>query len=213
MRAIGYTRVSTQEQASDGAGLAAQRATIDDTCDARRWPIPYIVEDVCSGGTPWQDRPALSLAIAELERHAYDVLVVAKLDRLSRSTLDFATLLERSRNKKWPMIILDFGLDLTTPVGEMVANILAAVSQFERRRIGERTREGLAQKKAQGVKLGRVSTVDPVTTDRIIQWRREGITYQAIANALNTERVPTGQGADKWSESAVRYVYKAGRSE
>lgn len=209
MRAIGYTRVSTQEQASDGAGLDAQAHAIATATTARGWAPVFMTSDVCSGGTPWQDRPALAGAIRAIERNEYDVLVVAKLDRLSRSTLDFATLLERSKRKKWPIILLDFGLDMTTPVGEMVANILAAVAQFERRRIGERTREGLAQKKAQGVKLGRRSTLDPGTLDTIIHWRRTGSTYQAIADELNAAGTPTGQGAEKWGESAVRAVFNA----
>lgn len=213
MRAIGYARVSTQEQASDGAGLSAQAHAIEAYCFNKEWPAPVMTRDVCSGGTPWKDRNGLRAAIAAIERGEADVLVVAKLDRLSRSTLDFATLLERSRRKKWPIVLLDFGLDMTTPVGEMVANILAAVAQFERRRIGERTKEGLARKKAEGVVLGRRSTVHPQIARRILHDHQAGASFGRIARDFNLDHIPTPQGGTTWRASSVRAVYQAARRE
>lgn len=82
-------------------------------------------------------------------------LVVAKLDRLSRSLLDFAALMERAEAEGWAVITLDLGVDTSTPAGEMLVSVLASFAQYERRLIGQRTREGLAQKRAQGVQLGR----------------------------------------------------------
>lgn len=213
MRAIGYTRVSTTEQAQDGAGLAAQEYAIRSECERRGWELLDIYTDTCSGGTPWEQRQLLRTAITEIEAGFAEVLVVAKLDRLSRSTLDFATLLERSRSKKWPIVLLDFGLDLTTPVGEMVANILAAVAQFERRRIGERTKEGLARKKADGVKLGRRSTVEPVVRAVIVEKRELGWPFDTIAALLNRNLVPTPQGGYRWRDTSVRAVYRAAKRD
>jgi len=77
---------------------------------------------------------------------------VAKLDRVSRSLKDLAGLLERSEREHWAFIALDLGVDTTTPAGELMANIMGAVSRWESRVIGQRTREGLARDR--GVRLG-----------------------------------------------------------
>jgi DNA invertase Pin-like site-specific DNA recombinase len=81
--------------------------------------------------------------------------VVAKLDRLSRSLLDFANLMAAARTEGWALVALDLGVDMTTPAGEMIANVLASLAQFERRLIGQRKREGLAAKRSAGVRLAR----------------------------------------------------------
>jgi DNA invertase Pin-like site-specific DNA recombinase len=82
-------------------------------------------------------------------------LVVAKLDRLSRSLVDFGSIMERARKKGWSLAALDLGVDATTPAGEMIANAMATIAQFERHLIGERTKAALAVRKAQGAKLER----------------------------------------------------------
>ena len=97
-------------------------------------------------------RPGLARALADIERGAASVLVVAKLDRLSRSLLDFAALMERSRKQGWAVVALDLGVDTTTPSGEMMANVLAVFAQFERRLIGQRTREALAVKRGRATR-------------------------------------------------------------
>ena len=81
--------------------------------------------------------------------------MVAKLDRLSRSIIDFATLLEEARRLGFNVAALDLGLDLSTPQGGTGSDVIASVAQWERRIIGERTREALAVKRADGVRIGR----------------------------------------------------------
>jgi len=88
-------------------------------------------------------RPGLASALEQLDADQADTLVVSKLDRLSRSLLDFAALVERSRRNGWTLVALDLAVDTTTPSGEMLANVLAAFAQFERRLIGQRTKEGV----------------------------------------------------------------------
>lgn len=87
-------------------------------------------------------------ALEAVEGGQADALCVAKLDRLSRSLLDFAGLMERSRKRGWSLVALDLGVDTSTPSGEMMASVLATFAQFERRLIGERTRAALAEKRA-----------------------------------------------------------------
>lgn len=209
MRAVAYARVSTKEQEDSGASLSAQHDAIQREIDRREWERVLLYSDTCSGSTPWEDRRGLSMAIEYIELGHADVLVCAKLDRLSRSMLDLASLLERARKKRWQIVLLDFGLDTSTPVGEMVAHILGAVATFERRRIGERTKEALAAKKAQGVRLGRPSTVAPTVIASILHLRSTGWTWQQIADELNALNVPTPQGGKRWRDTSVRAVYKA----
>jgi DNA invertase Pin-like site-specific DNA recombinase len=81
--------------------------------------------------------------------------VVAKLGRLSRSTLDFAALMATAQKQSWALVALDCAVDTSTPAGEAMAHLLATFGQFDRRLIGQRTKEALAAKKASGVRLGR----------------------------------------------------------
>src|SRR5262245_24400317 len=150
---VGYLRVSTEEQGSAGAGLEAQRQAVEAECARRGWVLVRVEEDVLSGKS--MRRPGLQAALDLCRSGEVSGIVVAKLDRLSRSIVDFGHLLEEARRKSFNVVALDLGLDLSTPQGELVANVIASVAQWERRIIGQRTKEALAVKKAQGKHLGR----------------------------------------------------------
>ena len=201
---IGYVRVSTTEQADSGAGLDAQRAAIVAECARKGWTLAAIHEDAGYSAKNL-DRPALAVALDTLERGTARALVVAKVDRLSRSVLDFATLLARADREGWALVALDLGLDMSTPTGSLMASIVAAVSEYERRLIGQRTRDALAAKRAAGVKLGRPRQLATDVAERIRTRRAEGATLQAIADQLNAAatRTPTGRA---WSPALVRKV-------
>lgn len=143
-------------------------------------------------------------AIEEVESDRADALVVAKLDRLSRSLQDFAALMERGRKSEWALVALDIGIDTTTPQGEMVANVMATFAQFERRLIGERTREALAAKRSQGIRLGRPPVLPQSVRERVRLAREQGKTFNHIANDLNEEGVPTAHGGRRWWPATVR---------
>ena len=132
------------------------------------------------------------------------MVVVAKLDRLSRSIVDFGHLLEEARRKRFNVVALDLGLDLSTPQGELVGNVIASVAQWERRIIGQRTKEALAVKKAQGVRVGRPARLSQEVVERMQAARAEGLTYAAIAERLNEQGVPTAQGGRRWYPATVR---------
>jgi DNA invertase Pin-like site-specific DNA recombinase len=155
------------------------------------------------------NRPALASALAHVEGKTADVLVVAKLDRLSRSVADFAALLDKAQRGGWGLVVLDLGVDTTTPAGELVANVMAAVAQWERRAIGVRTREGLAAKRAAGVRLGRPQVLPSTVVTRIVSERNAGQTLQAIANGLMTDAVPTARGGASWRPSSVAAVLRS----
>ena len=118
-------------------------------------------------------------------------LVAAKLDRLSRSMIDFTGLMATAQKQGWALVALDCAVDTTTPAGEVMANILATFSQYERRLISQRTREALAVKRAQGVRLGRPATMDTKIIRRIRREREKGKSFAAIAHGLNEDHVAT----------------------
>ena len=203
-RVVGYVRVSTAEQADSGAGMAAQRTAIEDATRRRGWVLVAILEDAGVSGKSTKKRPALEAATALIEAGGADALVVAKLDRLSRSMLDFLTLMDRARKNNWAIVLLDVDFDMTTPTGELMANMLAAFAQFERKIIGQRTRDGLAQKRAQGVQLGRPRKTPDAVLRRVMREREAGASFGAIARGLNDDAIPTAQGGSRWYPSTVR---------
>jgi len=203
---VGYTRVSTDEQASSGLGLKAQRTLIEAECERRGWELVQVFEDAGASGKALSGRPALAEALEAVRGGSAGALVVAKLDRLSRSLLDFASLMEDARREGWALVILDLGVDTTTPSGEMIANVMATFAQFERRLIGQRTKDALAVKKREGVKLGRPVAVDNAVAKRIVRERRRGRSLREIAEGLNEDKVGTAHGGDRWYASTVKAV-------
>jgi DNA invertase Pin-like site-specific DNA recombinase len=209
-RVIGYVRVSTEEQADSGAGLRAQRAAILAEAERRGWVLVDVIEDAGYSGKDLR-RPGINAALDALKHHRADSLVVAKLDRLSRSMLDFAALMDKATKEHWGLVALDLGVDTSTPAGEAMANVLATFAQFERRLISQRTRDALQIKKSEGAQLGRKSTLPTSTIEMVDSLRSEGLSYRAIAERLNADQIPTGQGAAQWHASSVRAVLAAHR--
>jgi DNA invertase Pin-like site-specific DNA recombinase len=203
LRAIGYIRVSTEDQASSGAGLDAQRAAITFEASRRLWTLLEIAEDAGSSGKSLKGRPGLAAALKRLEAGEADALLVSKLDRLTRSLLDFSGLMERARKQGWAIVAMDIGVDMTTPAGELVANVMASVAEWERKAIGARTREALAAKRAAGVRLGRRPTMPDDVRLRITRERLQGKSLAKIADALNADGIATAQGGARWHGSTV----------
>lgn len=205
MKAIGYLRVSTDEQGDSGLGLDAQRAAIEAEATRRGWAPVCIAADVASGKS-MSGRHELAAALDALDKGRADVLIVAKLDRLARSLIDFASIMERARRRGWAIVCLDLGTDTSSATGELTAHVLAAFAQHERRLISERTRDALRVKKARGARLGRPVVLADDVRARIAAERAEGRSLRAIAEGLNADAVPTAQGGARWYGSTVRSV-------
>jgi DNA invertase Pin-like site-specific DNA recombinase len=114
--------------------------------------------------------------------------------------------MDRAKRKGWSLVALDFGLDTTTPAGEMVGHVLLSIAQYERRLIGQRTRDALAAKREQGVRLGRPQVLPDDVVRRIVAARDAGLSFRAIAAELEADGVPTARGGAAWHASAVRAV-------
>lgn len=206
---VAYVRVSTEEQADSRLGLEAQRAAIALECERRGWEIVQTFEDAGASGKSMAGRPALAEALLAVQSGRAGALVVAKLDRLSRSLLDFAALMERARREGWALVALDLGVDTSSPSGELMAHVMATFAQFERRLIGQRTKDALAVRRSQGVRLGRPRLLSQAVVDRIAAERAGGASLRTIAARLNGEGVPTAQGGAQWHASTVRAVLES----
>jgi DNA invertase Pin-like site-specific DNA recombinase len=206
--ALGYIRVSTDEQSASGAGLTAQRAAIEAEAARRGWQLLDVVEDAGFSGRNLR-RPGIRAALDALRSGGAAALIVAKVDRLSRSMVDFTALMDRSAREGWALVALDLGVDTSTPSGEAMVNVMATFSQFERRLIGQRTKEALAIKRAQGVRLGRPPVLPDVVVQRMCRERAAGATLQAIADGLDQDGIPTAQGGRCWHAATVRDVIRA----
>lgn len=206
IRAIGYCRVSTEEQGDSKAGLESQEAAIRAEMEHRGWDLIDVRSDVASGKS-MRRRDELGRTLRDLRDGKADALVVAKLDRLSRSVLDFAGVMETASGEGWSLVVLDLAVDTTTTNGKLIAHIMIALAQWERELIGDRTRAALVAVKARGTKLGRPRGVDGETLRLIRVLRNGGQSFGSIAQALDAEKVPTAQGG-KWHASTVKKLYE-----
>ena len=206
-RVLAYVRVSTSEQGDSGLGLEAQREAIGAECGRRGWELVEIHQDVASGKS-LNGRAELARALADLAAGRADALLVTKLDRLSRSLLDFAGMVDRAKREGWALVVVGGDFDMSTPNGRLMANMLATFAEYEREIISQRTKDALAVAKAKGRKLGRKSKVSPEVQLRIVAMRAAGMTFEAIAAALTAEGVATPTAADHWAWQSVSQIVR-----
>jgi len=148
MTAAIYARVSTCDQEPEN-----QLAELRRYASARQWTSQEYVDRGVSGAK--DRRPALDELLRAARRRQFDVLVCWRLDRLGRNLKHLITLLDDLQALGIAFVSMGEGIDCTTPAGKLQLHILAALAEFERGRIQERVKAGLARAKAQGVKLGR----------------------------------------------------------
>jgi DNA invertase Pin-like site-specific DNA recombinase len=148
MMAAIYARVSTVDQEPENQLQELRRYV-----QARGWTA---VEHVDRGVSGAKDRrPALDQLLADARRRRFDVVVCWRLDRLGRNLRHLITLLDELQALGVAFVSLAEGIDATTPAGKLQMHILGAIAEFERGRIVERVKAGLARAKAQGTRLGR----------------------------------------------------------
>jgi len=204
--ALGYVRVSTLDQAEEGASLDAQEGMLHAEAERRGWDIEIVREEGKSAKSI-TGRPLLLDALNRLDRAQADVLLSVRLDRVSRSLTDFAATYDRAARRGWSIVLPASGIDTTAAAGpgaKFSAQIQAAASELERGLISVRTREGMAQRKAEGAVFGRAVAAEFLPTyGRVLAMHREGVSMNKIAAILNAEGVPTAKNG-KWYASTVR---------
>jgi DNA invertase Pin-like site-specific DNA recombinase len=204
---IAYRRVSTDEQGDSGLGLEAQAAAIAAELERRGWKLAADYSDVASGKTT-DGRPGLAQAVAHARR-SKGVLVAAKLDRVSRSVLDFTRMLHDADHAGWKVLMVDTPeMDTTTADGEFQAHLWIALAQRERRLIGERTSQALQALKARGTRLGPPRLTPQRVVDRVVSERDAGRSWPSIAKGLEQDGVPTVRGGS-WRVSTVQRIYRS----
>jgi len=161
MRCAIYARVSTDDQEPENQLQELRRYA-----DARGWTTVEYIDRGVSGAK--DRRPSLDKLVADARRRRFDVLIVWRLDRLGRNLKHLVMLLEDIQEMGVAFVSLGEGIDCTTAAGRLQLHVLAALAEFERARIAERVRAGLARVRASGKRLGRpaarLSLADVVRT-------------------------------------------------
>jgi len=193
IKAVGYVRVSTEEQAREGLSLDAQEEKIKAYCTAKGWRLVRIYRDEGFSGKDL-NRPGLQAMLRDLKSDGIRAVVVAKLDRLTRSVRDLGYLIDDLFDGV-ALASVEESLDTTTAGGRFVLHILGAVAQWERETISERTRNTLRFKRQRGEWVGRVPYGFKIGPDgrlvedpeqirniqRMKRLRRRGYSYREIA--------------------------------
>lgn len=208
--ALIYVRVSTEEQAASGLGVEAQTAAATAECVRRGWTFEVLADLGASGK---HVNTNLRRALDMLHRRQADALVVAKLDRLARSVRHASAIIDDAIRGGWALVVLDNALDLTTPGGRAMANMLATFAELERDLISSRTKDALAARRARGEHVGRRTAIPAGVLRRIVISRDSGASFGRIARELMTEGVLSPTGLPDWHESTVRRAYKSATSE
>lgn len=208
LRAITYGRVSTGRQATAGGSLDHQEENLAGVVQRRGWLHLDHVTDAGLSGRKISNRRGLLGALDRLDRGEADVLVASRVDRVARSTADFARLLDRAERKGWKVVVLDVDLDSTTAAGRLVVEVVSAAASFESRRIGERVKDVHARRRAQGKRAGQEPILPDEVRSRISADRALGKSLGGIAESLNADGVPTARGR-QWHSSTVAHVLRS----
>jgi DNA invertase Pin-like site-specific DNA recombinase len=155
VKAIGYVRVSTEKQADFGVSLEAQAEKVRAMAVVHGAELLEIIVDAGESAKSL-NRPGMERVMSLVDRGAVDAVIIAKLDRLTRSVRDLAELLERFNRRGVSLVSVAEALDTGSAAGRLVLNIMTAVSQWEREAIGERTRDAMRHKRANGKRVGTI---------------------------------------------------------
>lgn len=232
MRAVGYIRVSTADQADNGVSLDAQRQKIEAYAVFQGFELVEIVVDAgVSAGKPLAEREG-GLRLLELVRPEGEctAIVAAKLDRLFRDAADCLSMTRRWDDSEVGLHLLDMGIDTRSAMGRAFLTMAAGFAELERNLIGERTRAGLEQVVREGGRIGRAPygwmhgergpdgrrVMVEVPEERetialIVRWHeRESKNFTEIATLLDERGVATKREGT-WRNNAVRKIYIASK--
>ena len=221
-KAVGYVRVSTDEQKTNGYGLKAQEAAIRAFAASQGYElVDVIAESGISGTIEPEKRPGFQCVLKMAEAGRFSILLVWRFDRLSR-TLTHSVTTANGLREKYGVVLRSVTepIDTATPMGEMLFAVLAGFAGEERRTITRRTQGGKESKAREGgyaggrVPLGyrpdqkgglEIDDAEAATVRRIFTLRKKSKSLHGIAAILNEERVPTKRGG-KWYAATVRYI-------
>ena len=206
-RAIGYVRVSTQDQAENGVSLAMQRQKVEAYCALHDLEL---VDVICDDGYSAKDlkRPSVQRLLSMVDAGEIDAVVIYKLDRLSRRIRDVLDLVDRFEQGGIGFHSSQETLDTKSAIGRFVLRTLASLAEMERDLIADRTRDAMAHLKKEGKVYSRPTFGDAATVTWMRSERQAGRSYAQVAEALNQRGIPTARGG-KWGASTVFGLLKA----
>lgn len=218
-QAIGYVRVSTEQQVNEGVSLEAQKAKIAAWCLSHDYELVQVFVDAGISGKKMENRPELLKARAAVKKGM--ALVAYSLSRLARSTKDLIHISEEVAKKNGDLVSLSEQIDTTTAAGKMMFQMLAVLSEFERNLTAERTKGALQHKKSTNQKYTNQTPYGfQAIEGRLVQVKQEakvvaeiqaarsgGNTLQSIANSLNGRGIPTKTGKI-WQPATIHLLLK-----
>jgi len=222
MRAIGYCRVSTDKQADFGCSLEAQQEKVRAMTVVQGADLSEVIVDAGESAKSL-NRPGMERLLELVDARLVDVVIIAKLDRLTRSVKDLAELLGKFTRRGVALVSVAESLDTGTAAGRLVLNIMVSVSQWEREAIGERTKDAMRHKRSKGERVGTVRFGYRLASDgmqleadeaeqsilsRIRGMRAAGHTMRQIADALNRQGYTTRRGT-AWRHQYVASALRA----
>lgn len=221
MKAIGYIRVSTEEQAAHGISLDAQRAKIAAYALTKDLELVDIIEDAGKSAKDLK-RPGVQQVLQKAGRKEIDAVIIVKLDRMFRCTVDALNTAQDFDRRGVALHSIHESLDTQSAMGKFFFTLTAALAEMERGLIGERTKAALARKKERGEKTGGhipfgynvldASLVENAqeqeTIARMKRLRKQGLSFQRVADTLNSEGVPTKREC-AWTAMQVSRVVHA----
>jgi DNA invertase Pin-like site-specific DNA recombinase len=218
MIAVGYVRVSTDGQATDGVSLDAQRERIQLWAQAHGYELVNVFVDAGVSGGRADNRPELQAALNAAESIGA-ALVVYSLSRLARSVRDTLEIADRLDAAEADLVSLTERIDTTTAAGRMVFRMLAVLSEFERDLVSERTRAAMAHKRANGKVVGEVPFGYTRDGDELVEdasqqaalammrtLRQAGHSYRSIAARLEARGYLTARGGATWNPGTVQRI-------
>lgn len=151
-----YVRVSTQEQANDGYSIPAQISLLTNYCASHQYQVYHIYQDSGISGKNIKDRPGLLQLIEDSKEKKFDMLIIWKLSRLSRSLLDMLNIVTELESRKISLISYSENFDTSTPIGKMLLHMIGSIAEFERNTIIENVKMGMNERFQQGHAKGAI---------------------------------------------------------
>jgi site-specific DNA recombinase len=233
IKAIGYCRVSTDRQAEEGDSFMVQSDKIRGYAAAKNLNLLEIIQESCSGGVAPRKRPRMKEVLQMIKDGKANAIVVAKLDRFSRSLKDVILTLDKFEKDKVHFVCIEPEIDTTSAFGTFLLHLFGALAQMEKTRIVARTKETMAAKRERNHLIGAVpfgfrvelqgkdkvlvpEEREQLLTTRIKAMRATQIigakgrvrpmSYQAICDVLKKEEVLNKNGTTNWFPSQIRRI-------
>jgi len=219
-RAIGYVRVSTEDQAKEGVSLDNQRRKIELYAEMNDLDLIAIESDEGISAKNL-NRPGVKRVLDMIHKKKVDCIIIYKLDRMFRNTVDALNTSQILDRQGIALHSINERLDTKSAVGKFFFSLMASLAEMERNIISERTADALAGKKANGERVGEIPLGYDLVDGRLVdneneqavihhinELRAEGLSYRTIADRLTMDGIATKKGLNRWNYQTVRNIIK-----